>query len=81
MARVTIRGLSGPHVIVGINGEEIVTLQNTPTISLPDGKHELSIYKCKGRQYNRKTKKDIYVKGKLFTKVTVTTPDENTIYV
>ncbi len=97
MGRVTIRGLSGPHVIVskaqgkalvGTNGEEgnssefeIVTLQNTPVISLPDGKHELEIYKCKGRQCNRKTKKDMYVKGGLFTKVTVTTPEENTIYV
>lgn len=81
MGRVTIRGLDGPHVIVGSHGEEIVTLQNKPVISLPDGKHELSIYKCKGRQFNRKTNKDIYSKGAILTKVTVIVPDEDTIYV
>lgn len=81
MPRLTIRGLEGPHVIEGIHGEQIVTLQNTPVISLPDGIHELSIYKCKSRQYNKKLNKEVYIKGQLFTKVTIDTNVEDTIYV
>lgn len=81
MPDLTIRGLNGPHVIEGEHGESIVTLLNTPTITLPKGTHVLNIYKCKGRQFNKKLGKDQYLKGKLFTIVTVILPEEDTIYV
>ena len=81
MNRITIRGLCGPHMIEATGIEQIVTLQNTPTVPLPEGTHKLSIYKVKARQYNRKLKQDQYQKGELVTEITVTIPDEKTIYV
>lgn len=78
--RLTIRGLNGPHVIVYDNNE-IVTLQSTPVVELPEGLLDLEIYKCKRRSFDRVKRRDIYERGQLFTKITVSIPDEDTIYV
>ena len=82
MGRVTLRGLEGPHIIVSTKtGQEQVTLLNTPTITLPDGTHEIEIYKCKARHFDRKNNKDVYDKGELLTKLVIIIPDEKTVYV
>ena len=82
MARLTLRGLTGPHVIdvksvnEGENHEPIVTFLSSPTVTLPDGEVELDIYICKSRQYNGG--KDKYLKGKKVHTITVTTPEQST---
>lgn len=80
MPTLTLRDLEAPSIILTDN-IEIVAIKNSPSIDLEEGQHELSIYKCKSRQYNRKTGKDMYVKGDIITKVIVVIPDEDTIYI
>lgn len=80
MPTLTLRDLEAPSIIEA-DGVEIVAVKNSPSINLEEGEHELSIYKCKSRQYNRKTGKDMYIKGDMITKVIVLIPDEDTIYI
>jgi len=85
MARLTLRGLTGPHVIDAKNVNEgevlepIVTFLNTPTIELPDGEHELKIYKCSKRSFDTNTGKDRYLKGRLEHTVNCSIPGDQTI--
>ena len=72
MPQLTLRGLEGPHVIEASNTESdykdsIVTLKNSPTITLPEGTYELDIYICKSRSFNKRTGEDVYIKGKIFS--------------
>lgn len=82
MSTLTLRDLESPAIIISEKSNiNIVSTKSSPSINLEHGEHELSIYKCKNRQYNRKTKKDMYIKGDLITKITVLIPDEDTVYV